>query len=130
MLEHAICFVNNDYLTTLSLELKDGVRTPPAPHREPPLGAEPKVVAQWAKPSAPIGYDLGSIERALKCRMTIDLLASFKGTAASIARYIDDTSAIAITMHHQVIPWVQLIYGEAKATELSNLLSTMAGSVD
>jgi hypothetical protein len=62
--------------------------------------------------------------------MTVGLIASFARTASFIARYIDDTSAIAVTMHHQVVPWVQLTYGEAKATELSNLLSTMAGSAD
>ncbi len=130
VLEHAVCFSNNEYITTRPLELKDGVRLPPTPHREPPLGAEPKVVAQWSAPHAHIAYDLASIERAIKCRMMVDLAASFDRTASFIARYVDEASAIALTMHHQVIPWIQATYGEAKATELSNLIKTMAGSPD
>jgi hypothetical protein len=130
VLEHAICFVNNSHLTTRPLDLKDGMRTPPMPHHELPLGADPKVVAQWAKPTGPIAFDHSNLQRGLKCRLAPNLVASFERTAAFLGRYLADRFAVDIAMHHQVIPWVQLIYGEAKATELSNLLSAMSGSLD
>lgn len=130
ILEHAVCFSNNEYITTRSLQLGDGVRAPPQLHRDLSLGAEPKIVAQWATPTSHVDYSLTSIQRALKCRMTLDVVSSFERVASFVGRYLDASSAISFTMHHQVIPWVQATYGEAKATELSNLLQTMAGSVE
>jgi hypothetical protein len=128
ILEHAPCFANNTYITTRPLQLKDGIRFPQPLYRDPPMGAEPKVVAQWSSQNPRIAFP--SIQRALKCRLPYDLVASFERMAASMARYVDDSASIAVAMHHQVVPWVQVAHGEAKAAELSSLLSTVAGGRD
>jgi hypothetical protein len=130
ILEHATCFSNSEYIATYPIALRDGVRFPPPPHRELPLGVEPKIVAEWAMPHTQIAQEFAAIQRALERRMPLDLVASAKRSASFIGRYVDERSAIALSMHHQVIPWVQMTYGEAKATQLSSLILTMAGSVD
>lgn len=129
ILEHAVCFSNNEYITTRPIDLKAGVRSPAPPPRELAFGVEPRLVDGWAKPHTRITHD-SAFERAMKCKLTSDLVASFERTASSLSQYIVESSATAVGMHHQVIPWVQATFGEAKAIELGSLIQAMAGGAN
>lgn len=127
ILEHALWFQSDDYLATHSLELIDGVRVPPATGREPPVGVEPKLASGWQTDTVQVDYDLGAIQRALKCRLPPTLVDSFERTASAMCKYLKSSGAIAYAMYHQVIPWVQSTYGDTKANELSLLLKAISG---
>lgn len=126
VLEHAVSFCRDDYVTTQVFSLKDEVRTPPPLYREVPRGVNPKVVMQWLQSGTACDEELTSLERHIGCRVTDDLLINFRRTISLSVRYLDDNSAKRLAMQHQVVPWVRSHHGDAKAEELLACLNQLS----
>lgn len=91
------------------------------------VGVDPKVFLEWSGTTKQLSNDLSWLRNKSKIDFSDRLLNTFERTLSAAGRYFDESSAIEIARHYQLLPWLRLKH-ESQYEEILDHLSEIGDS--
>lgn len=94
------------------------IKSCPTPRSNLPVGVEPKLVVDWIKTPTTLDYDFKNLQNRFEIELSPWLIRNYRHTTSIACRYLQENSAIAVGMHHHILPWIRAQKGDQVVDEV------------